>query len=711
MMLVFLVSVAAATTTLETDRAVAATLDDTSSPVQKVVKLLTDMQTTLQEEEAKDEDAYEKFTCWCQNTDKEKVQAIADAENAIIDLEAEIERREKKAEKLGGGIKSSEADLATAQQSLDGAEAQRTKDAAKNHEEMVALTKNIASLKGAIIVLKKHQATAFPQLHLNFLQQVQPVDKLTAWMDQHSFHALSNTDEAKVEKTVQHYMASSAPTGYSHEELVMLVKAQGLVRSFVQQAAAVTPKYENQSGEIFGILTQLKEQLEADLKETEEKDATQASDSAQMGSSLKEQISNAEKMAAGQSGEAADNSKALADAKEELEDTQKSLTADQAFLEELRATCEKMDVEWQERRVTRKDEILAISEAIDMLMDDDARGNMSSTFGGGSGSFVQLEIEDVRAKASAVLKRAGRKAHDELLVQLAATVKLDAFTKVKQAIKDMVAALKQQQEDEVKHKDFCQAELQKNEMETTAKENDMEDLQNLIATLENTIETLGKEIKTAEGELQDMKLSAQRAAENRIAESKEFQQAVAEQRATRAILAKVKGRLNKFYQSQALLQQTPQEEAYKKTHVVVPHGATAGEYKKNAGAGGVITMLDNLITDAMKLETESIKGENDATEQYNTFTADNNAAMGAKESEIVNKSQLKAQAETDHEQAQADLKAALEDLEALHKYNGDVHKSCDFVLKNFDARQTARREEIDALQQASAILSGSSEGF
>ena len=36
----------------------------------------------------------------------------------------------------------------------------------------------------------------------------------------------------------------------------------------------------------------------------------------------------------------------------------------------------------------------------------------------------------------------------------------------------------------------------------------------------------------------------------------------------------------------------------------------------------------------------------------------------------------------------------------LANENADLHKSCDFVLKNFEIRQTARGEEIEALQQA-----------
>ena len=36
----------------------------------------------------------------------------------------------------------------------------------------------------------------------------------------------------------------------------------------------------------------------------------------------------------------------------------------------------------------------------------------------------------------------------------------------------------------------------------------------------------------------------------------------------------------------------------------------------------------------------------------------------------------------------------------------DLHKSCDFTIKNFDIRQSARDQEVEALRQAKAILSG-----
>merc|ERR1719360_472152 len=46
------------------------------------------------------------------------------------------------------------------------------------------------------------------------------------------------------------------------------------------------------------------------------------------------------------------------------------------------------------------------------------------------------------------------------------------------------------------------------------------------------------------------------------------------------------------------------------------------------------------------------------------------------------------------------------ELEQLSNYNAELHQSCVFILENCDIRQTARDEEIEALKQAKAILSG-----
>merc|ERR1719163_2253775 len=99
------------------------------------------------------------------------------------------------------------------------------------------------------------------------------------------------------------------------------------------------------------------------------------------------------------------------------------------------------------------------------------------------------------------------------------------------------------------------------------------------------------------------------------------------------------------------------------------------------------------------MEAEAIRSEEDAQKAYEDFAKESNASIEAKTEE-------KAKAETDLTQAQEDKEAVLLELEQLSNYNAELHQSCDFVMKNFEIRQTARDEEIEALKQAKAILSG-----
>ena len=57
------------------------------------------------------------------------------------------------------------------------------------------------------------------------------------------------------------------------------------------------------------------------------------------------------------------------------------------------------------------------------------------------------------------------------------------------------------------------------------------------------------------------------------------------------------------------------------------------------------------------------------------------------------------------------LAAALNEQQELMNENADLHKSCDFTLDNFDARQAALDQEMDGLREATSVLSGSNFGF
>merc|ERR1719235_2154996 len=117
-------------------------------------------------------------------------------------------------------------------------------------------------------------------------------------------------------------------------------------------------------------------------------------------------------------------------------------------------------------------------------------------------------------------------------------------------------------------------------------------------------------------------------------------------------------------------------------------------------------MMQGIIDDAKALEAEAIRAEEDSQKQYEEFVKDTNDSVDSKTKDMTNKTGVKAAAEADKVEAEAELDEVMGTLESLMNENADLHKSCDFTLKNFEVRQQARDDEIDALKQAMAIFSG-----
>merc|ERR1719207_453353 len=266
----------------------------------------------------------------------------------------------------------------------------------------------------------------------------------------------------------------------------------------------------------------------------------------------------------------------------------------------------------------------------------------------------------------------------------------------------MIAQLLKEKEDEIKHKDFCVEGFNENEKTTQQKEHEKTDLETLIDDLTMQIDALTKAIEQLKAEIAEMQVQLKRAGEDREKENKEFQTTVADQRATQKLLQQALNVLKGFYDKKAA------------AAALVQAGQPAGpppppgfkEYKKSRAAGGVMGMIQQIINDAKAMEAEAIKSEEDAQKAYEDFVKETNNSIEAKSRDIVNKSESKAKAEADLVEAKENKEAVMTELEQLANEDADLHSSCDFVLKNFEIRQTARDQEIEALKQAKAILSG-----
>merc|ERR1719261_2423710 len=352
-------------------------------PVSKVITLLKDMLKQLEKEAEEDEEIYDKMACWCETNDREKTKAIADAEARISDLTTKIEELTANSARLNTEIKNLEKEVAENQAALDKATAIRQKQLAEFNEEEKDALEAISALKAAITVLSKHNSLLqIPKSHI-----------------------------AGVAASVQNQMqkhASLLAGVLTHAERRTLASFVQSPEDYFDAAPTFKQSYAPQSGEIFGILKQMKETFETNLSSSQKEEMANQKAYEDLKAAKEDEITAGQAQVDAKTRELATTDEKLAQAKEDIEDTKDNLSADEQFLMMLKEKCSQTDAEWEERQKTRQLEMEACSKALAILSSDDAHDLFTKTF---NPAFLQVESSSSRRTQAA-----------NLLAQLAKTV-------------------------------------------------------------------------------------------------------------------------------------------------------------------------------------------------------------------------------------------------------------------------------------------------
>jgi len=648
-------------------------------PVMKVVRLLEDTKAELEKELADDEAVFELMTCWCTSGKEEKTAAIAAGKAKIAELESSMGADAAKLAGLKQKRKETWDELQADNKALGEATEQRMKENKAFQASETDYLEAIDASKNAIIVLGKHNSE---------LAQVKAVAHRL--LDNRIFHMVDHT----------------AVKARSDELRSFLNKAESAT-SFL--AIPGMQSYAPQSGQIFGILKQMKEDFEVNLSEEQKAEAKAESEYQSLKAAKEDEIATGEKLIVSIDSDIADVQEKYATEAKELEDTEEQLAMDEEFLATLEEKCATMEADYDKRKKDRLTEIDAVTDTIGILNSDEsftAFDKMKAP----QPMFMQIKAvsgQVIRQRAVSALQRAANVEGNPQLALLAASAQLDAFTKVKALIDKMVAELGKQQKDEVDHRDYCIAELNENEKATAAAYDKRTSLEAKIADLTKTIEKLTADIKASEKAVADTMDSMKRASETREADNSDFQTTVSDHRVMSIILTKALDRMKQVY---AMLQQQGPGAPHIQTsgtHTDPGNGpAKFKKYETNAGGGKVVAMLEEVLADCKKTEDQAMASESDSQAAYENMMKDSNKMITETTKAIADMTGSKASAKEELSMAETDFKQTMTELEGLDATKQDLHKSCDFLLKNFDARQAARAAEMGALKEAKNILSG-----
>jgi chromosome segregation ATPase len=658
------------------------------APIDKVVKMLRDIKDEVEADGRSEQKSYDKFACWCEETVSQKAKDINTAKDDIEDNQKTVV---KYSGDLGGHraeIKQLQKDIEKNKKAQKEATEIRKKENAKYENEKNEGEQCIGAMESAIKVL-----TGAGAGKKGFLETMQEAQLLSIVAGVRS--ALSQT-------VIQHDL--------SDNDLEIVKRFVADPQDFVApktsllQARNPHGDYAPASSQIQGILKSMYDSFTSDLEKANGEEADKQKNFEELMESKKEELETMEDTLETQTMDEAEKTKAVAESKEIIDRAKEQLEADSKAFTEAKKVCEEKALEFNKRAHLRTQELTGIEKAIEILTDPDAAEKLKAA----QDNFLQwssISSHRSSAKAYTVLRKVAAKSKNLRIGRLAALLQTGGhFDKVITEIDEMIADLRKEEQDDIKHRDRCQGEQNSNsneigDLERTISKLDKElNRQNRQKTkLDEAVSELNDSITKTKDDIKELK-------EMREDEYDEFKQAMKDDEAAIPIIEEAIAELSKFYNNNKIpldfLQKDPR-----------PNTNFQGDYK---GAGGSSTsavgMMKMIKTD-LEMEIKTAREEDAEAEE--SYIKNRNAmqktleklkaSKDLKQKELADLDLKIAKVEKTKEERDDDLDAAKEERDA-------IEKDCGWVDTHFEDRRTKRKAEIDGLIDAKNYLAGMDSG-
>merc|ERR1719491_248606 len=514
----------------------------------------------------------------------------------------------------------------------------------------------------------------------------------------------------------QSLLQVSSLSGVSTQDKALISSFLAL-DSAAEAGAPEANAYEFQSGGVVSLLEKLKFKFE-DQRLTLEKEEISSKGNYQV---LNQQLTDDIKadnasikkktaMKAKRQGDAAT-------AKGDKEVTETSKAKDEDVLSDTNAECQQTSDEYEKNQVVRSGEIKALGEAIKIISSDDVTGMgdkhlPASLLQTKASAFGQLRStgDGKRQRLVEFLQGRAQKLGSKYLALVATRAGEDPFAKIKSMIKDLIVKLMEEANAEADQHAFCQTELATNKQTREIKSSEVDELTAELESQNALLEKLTTEITELSEEVAEIKKQQNEATGIRQAEKKTNAATIADAKVAQAAVEKATTVLKDFYSSNAAGAALVQDGAGLKQEM--QQAASLDPYKgQQAGSGGIMGMLEVILSDFARLETETQSSEDSAAAQYEKFMDESNEDVAVKETEIEHKSNKKDDCAENTRELEKSLKLTQTELDKALDYYDKLKAECVDTQVSYEERVQMREEEIQSLQEALKVLAGEDLGF
>jgi len=669
----------------------AAANSQSETPIDKVVTLIEGLRAKIVADGEHEQTVYDKYACWCEETTARKAAAIEDAKTLIEELAKRILELKGRLGTYVAEIAKLEKDVKETTEAIDKAEEVRAKEKEAYIKKKGDLEHALSNLIKAIETLTA--GTTFEKSEGQLAKE--------ASMEKAGIKASEETKLLSVAAGLRSALSTYNDVSYKSVDVApiksFLSNPQGAMVQLHSNPALGT--YNSQSGVIQGILSQMKDDFEKELEDSAKEEEEAESNHAQLMETKRADLALLESTLIKTKQNQGDDTQQLAEDMQERSETQKQLKADEKFFDETKVSCSEKAKQWSGRSQSRTEELYAIDEAVGILTSPEAK----ATFENSSTTFLQLseatEPAKERTAAYDILKKAAVKAHSLRLATMATTVSTTGhFDMVIRDIDVMVENLRAEEKADIEHRDWCESERKSAEFKNENLQYDQEQLTNKIERAETQKGELEAEVTKTDEEKNNTLALMEEAKTSRIAENKQFMQALKDDADAVKLIAQAIATLSRVYGKSLLLQAAPEDS---------PPETFSGDYggRKSEGGGilAILSMIKEDIEKEMKVASEE---EAEALRAYEKLRSESQATVNALDQKIVSLGQDIA----NKMKVMADLGAVKENKAASETatsdYLADLGPNCDWVDQHFESRMTKRKAEIEGLQKAKSVLAG-----
>merc|ERR1719401_2701665 len=321
--------------------------------------MLQSIQKKVAAEGEKEKQLYEKYNCWCKNGASTLGKSIAGATTKIPQVQSDIEAGKNQLAQLKDDLKQHQTDRAAAKAASAEATALREKEASAFGAEKAEYDANIEALSGAISAISKGMVGGF-------LQSGAARRLREAVLSTRSLLDGERTELAS-------FLSGSESSGYAP-----------------------------QSGEILGLLKQLKDSMSASLADATAAEKNSINVYDELVAAKAKEVSALTAAIESKTRRIGELGVQIVEMEGDLSDTEKALLDDKAFLADLEKNCALKKTEYDEHVKVRSEELVALAETIKVLNDDDALELFKKTLPSASSSLVQLQASRASQRARAL---------------------------------------------------------------------------------------------------------------------------------------------------------------------------------------------------------------------------------------------------------------------------------------------------------------------